>query len=114
MFRSFTLKAVSALVFAATLFAIAAESADAQFQRQPDPRSRATQDQARDGVQSGNLVPMARVIGQVRRSYPGSTVQDAELELGSQPRYVVKLLTRDGRRVDVVVDARTGRILFER
>ena len=41
-------------------------------------------------------------------------VLDAELERGPTPRYIIKILTRDGRRVDVVADARTGRILYER
>ena len=44
----------------------------------------------------------------------GRFVLDVELEGGAAPRYVIKILTRDGRRVDVVADARTGRILYER
>ncbi len=77
-------------------------------------RDRYTAGEARDSRNSGDVVPAIRVISQVRRRYPDAQVLDAELEGGSQPRYVVKILTADGRRVDVVADARTGRILFER
>lgn len=58
--------------------------------------------------------PALRVISAVRQRYPGAEVLDAELEGGAAPRYVIKILTGDGRRVDVVADARTGRILYER
>lgn len=79
-----------------------------------DPRDRYTAGQARDSRQSGDVVPAIRVISQVRNRYPDAQVLDAELEGGSEPRYVVKILTADGRRIDVVADARTGRILYER
>ncbi|MBR9826729.1 MAG: hypothetical protein GYB36_13165 [Alphaproteobacteria bacterium] len=79
-----------------------------------DMRDRYTAGQARDSRNSGDVVPAIRVISQVRQRYPNAQVLDAELEGGSDPRYVVKILTADGRRVDVVADARTGRILYER
>lgn len=77
-------------------------------------QDRFTAEQARDQRQSGDIVPALRVISAVRREYPGADVLDAELERGPTPRYIIKILTRDGRRVDVVADARTGRILYER
>jgi len=70
--------------------------------------------EARNARRQGDVVPALRVISEVRRRYPGADVLDAELEGGNAPRYVIKILTRDGRRVDVVADARTGQILFER
>jgi uncharacterized membrane protein YkoI len=79
-----------------------------------DYQDRYTAGQARDSRQSGDVVPAIRVISQVRSRYPNAQVLDAELEGGSDPRYVVKILTADGRRIDVVADARTGRILYER
>ena len=69
---------------------------------------------ARNARRQGDVVPALRVIAEVRRRYPGADVLDAELEGGASPRYVIKILTQDGRRVDVVADARTGQILFER
>ena len=79
-----------------------------------DPRDRYTPNQARDAVRDGQVVPATRVIGAVRQRYPGADVLDAELEGGPNPRYVIKILTPDGRRIDVVADARTGQILYER
>ncbi|WP_291844059.1 PepSY domain-containing protein [Maricaulis sp.] len=70
--------------------------------------------EARDARRQGDVVPALRVISEVRRRYPGADVLDAELEGGASPRYVIKILTQDGRRVDVVADARTGQILYER
>lgn len=77
-------------------------------------RDRYTAGEARDARRQGDVVPAIRVISQVRQRYPRASVLDAELEGGSNPRYIVKILTEDGRRVDVVADARTGAILFER
>jgi uncharacterized membrane protein YkoI len=79
-----------------------------------DPRDRYTAGEARDARRQGDVVPALRVISAVRQRYPGADVLDAELEGGAAPRYVIKILTRDGRRVDVVADARTGQILYER
>lgn len=77
-------------------------------------QDRFTADQARDQRERGEIVPALRVISAVRRQYPGAEVLDAELERGASPRYIIKILTADGRRVDVVADARTGQILYER
>ena len=65
-------------------------------------------------VQSGRVLPALQVIRTVRQRYSDAEVIDAELEQGARPRYIIKILTEDGRRVDVVVDAQTGSILYER
>lgn len=91
-----------------------AGDASALVQSRPDLRDRYSADEARDAVRSGNVLPALQVIREVRQRYPGAEVLDAELEGGSQPRYIIKILTRDGRRVDVIVDARSGAILYER
>lgn len=70
--------------------------------------------QARDARNSGDVLPALRVISIVRNRYPSAEVLDAQLQRGSSPRYIVTILTREGRRVDVIVDAQTGRILGER
>jgi uncharacterized membrane protein YkoI len=89
-------------------------SANELVQSRPDVRDRYSADEAREQVRSGNVVRALDVIRDVRQRYPGADVLDAELERGAQPRYIIKILTRDGRRVDVVVDARSGAILYER
>ncbi|CAN7563717.1 PepSY domain-containing protein [Caulobacter sp. LjRoot300] len=96
-------------LFAAALVAAALPGA-ASAQRGPDSLGadwRARQDQARGGVQSGQLVPLGRVIEQIGRRTPGR-VLDAGLE---GPNYRVRWATADGRRIDFIVDARTGQIL---
>jgi uncharacterized membrane protein YkoI len=89
-------------------------SAEASRTEFVQPQDRWTADDARTGVEQGEIVPALRVISQVRRQYPGADVLDAELERGNPPRYIIKIRTQDGRRIDVVADARTGRILYER
>jgi uncharacterized membrane protein YkoI len=83
-------------------------------QSQGDMRNRYTADEARNEVQSGRVLPALQVIRTVRQRYAQADVIDAELEQGARPRYIIKILTEDGRRVDVVVDAQTGNILYER
>jgi uncharacterized membrane protein YkoI len=72
---------------------------------------REQQDEARRGVQGGN-VPLAQVIETIRRRTPGRQL-DAGLEDGAdgRPVYRVRWATPDGRRIDYLVDARTGAII---
>lgn len=76
-----------------------------------DPRSRYSADEARDQRQSGNVVPARVAIDNVRSRYPGAQVLDVELVRSGSAYYIVKILTQDGRRVDVRVDAVTGRVM---
>lgn len=106
------------LIIIAALLASIAVPAAAEAQKgaapQSDPRGRYSPSEARDARRQGDVVPALRVINAVRQRYPGAEVLDAELQGGAAPRYIVRILTRDGRRLDVVADARTGQILFER
>ena len=70
--------------------------------------------QARDARDSGDVLPALRVISIVRGRYPGAEVLNAQLQGGSSPQYVVTILTREGRRVNVIVNAQTGQIIGER
>jgi uncharacterized membrane protein YkoI len=102
------MKPIRALFVAAVLAAALPGAASAQ--RGPDSLGadwRAQSDQARGGVQSGRLVPLARVIEQIARRTPGR-VLDAGLE---GRNYRVRWATTDGRRIDFIVDAETGQIL---
>lgn len=102
------MKTIRAFIVAAALAATLPGAASAQHR--PDSLGadwRAGSGQARDGVQSGQLVPLSRVIDMIGRRVPGR-VLDAGLE-GSN--YRVRWATADGRRIDFIVDARTGQIL---
>ncbi|KQV56147.1 MULTISPECIES: PepSY domain-containing protein [unclassified Caulobacter] len=103
------MKTIRVILVAAALAAALPGMASAQ-RRGPDSLGadwRAQSDQARGGVQSGQLVPLSRVIEMIGRRVPGR-VLDAGLE-GST--YRVRWAAADGRRIDFIVDARTGQIL---
>ena len=100
--------------FAAAIIAFAGNEMAVPAAHAQSMQDRLSSGQARDARNSGDVLPALRVISIVRGRYPGAEVLDAELEQGASPRYIIKILTRDGRRVDVVADARTGRILYER
>jgi uncharacterized membrane protein YkoI len=72
---------------------------------------RQQQDEARQGVKRGRLVPLGQVIGMISRRTPGR-VLDAGIEyFGDRPIYRVRWITTDGRRIDYMVDATTGAIM---
>jgi len=75
---------------------------------------REQQDEARKGVQQGGNVSLAQVIENINRMTPGRQL-DAGLEAGpdGRPVYRVRWATKDGRRIDFLVDARTGQILSQ-
>jgi uncharacterized membrane protein YkoI len=65
----------------------------------------------RQGVRRGRIIPLSRVIEQLNARSPGRQL-DAGLEYqGDQPIYRVRWMTRDGRRVDYLINATTGAIL---
>ena len=84
--------------------------------RPPHPNSlgadwRLQQDEARQGVRDHHLMPLGRVIEQVRVRTPGRQL-DAGLEYqGERPIYRVRWMSKDGRRIDYLIDAATGAIL---
>jgi hypothetical protein len=88
----------------------------AQPPAQPHPNSlgadwRLQQDEARQGVRDHHLMPLGRVIERVRARTPGRQL-DAGLEnQDGRPIYRVRWMTKDGRRIDYLIDAVTGTIL---
>jgi uncharacterized membrane protein YkoI len=71
---------------------------------------REQQNEARRGVQQGN-VSLAQVIETIRRTTPGRQL-DAGLETaGGRQVYRVRWAAADGRRIDYLVDAKSGAIL---
>jgi hypothetical protein len=72
---------------------------------------RLQQDEVRQGVRQRRLIPLSRVIEQLNARSPGRQL-DAGLEYqGDRPIYRVRWMTRNGRRVDYLIDATTGAIL---
>lgn len=72
----------------------------------------AEQTEARERVRGGDILPLPRVLGEIRRRTPGRLL-DAGLEAGpdGQPVYRIRWAAEDGRRIDYLVDARSGAVI---
>ena len=79
--------------------------------RAPQEIYRGEQDEAREGVRSGQIKSMGWIVGRLQSR--GGRMLDANLGQGpnGQPVYRVIWASPDGRRVDYIIDARTGAIL---
>ena len=68
-------------------------------------------EQAQTALERGEILPLAQILRQLDAEHPG-TVVEVELEYADGTRvYEVELITRDGRLIEVDLDAATGRIL---
>lgn len=68
-------------------------------------------ERALQAVQSGQVLPLTRVLALLEREHPGQVL---EVELESHARqwqYEIKLLQPDGRLMKLKLDARTGAVL---
>jgi hypothetical protein len=66
---------------------------------------------ARAAVQSGDVVPLSRVLGQIRAAGGGEVLPTPQLcNIGGRLVYMVNVLTRTGAIKRLVVDARSGNI----
>jgi uncharacterized membrane protein YkoI len=72
---------------------------------------RLQQDEARNGVRKHELMPLGRVIERVGVRTPGKQLDTGLEYQGARPVYRVRWMTRDGRRIDYLIDAVTGAIL---
>lgn len=69
------------------------------------------QDQAFEGVRQRRYIPLGRAIEAIRRRTPGDQLDAGLEQWAGRPAYRVRWATRDGRRIDYMVDAETGAIL---
>jgi hypothetical protein len=117
-----TLPGLVGAVLAASLLAVGCGAAQPTNNRPPPPRPhphqnslgadwRLQQDEVRQGVRAHQLMPLARVIEQVRLRTPGRQLDTGLESEGGRPIYRVRWMTRDGRRIDYLIDAVTGAIL---
>ncbi len=103
-------------ILAASLLAAGPALAQPTNSPAPHPNSlgadwRLQQDEARQGVRAHQLMPLGQVIERIRQRSPGRQL-DAGLEYqGERPLYRVRWMTKDGRRIDYLIDAVTGAIL---
>lgn len=75
------------------------------------PAPQNEQDRARAAVQSGKVKPLGVILQSVRRRYKGQVLDAQLFETGNGWIYRVRMLTQDGRVLDIGVDARSGQIL---
>jgi uncharacterized membrane protein YkoI len=83
---------------------------------QPHPNSlgadwRLQQDEVRKGVRDHQLMPLGRVIERIRALTPGRQLDTGLENQDGRPIYRVRWMTKDGRRIDYLIDAVTGAIL---
>lgn len=69
------------------------------------------EDDAREGVRGGRLVPLESVIRNILRSTPGRLLDAGLEDQDGRPIYRVRWQAANGQRIDFIVDARTGAII---
>lgn len=74
----------------------------------------AEQDVVRDGVKSGQYKPLATIVAELGKRYPGR-VLDVETKRGprGELRYEITIADAQGRKQDLLVDAATGQVLAQ-
>ena len=72
---------------------------------------RLQQDEVRQAVRQRQLIPLGRVIAQIGGRTPGRQLDTGLEYQDGRAVYRVRWMTRDGRRVDYLIDAATGAIL---
>jgi uncharacterized membrane protein YkoI len=81
--------------------------------RDPDLRGQLSPEDARDGVERGDLRPVREILAAVQARFPGRNLGQSLIP-GNPPVYEVDWLTNDGRKLAVIVNARTASILSVR
>jgi uncharacterized membrane protein YkoI len=72
----------------------------------PDLGQKWSPDQARDGVEQGRLRPLGDIIRELEGRYGGRLLGQQLAQEGPRTVYRIRWMTEDGRRLDLVVDAR--------
>lgn len=72
---------------------------------------RGDQEQARDAVRAGRLIPLSRIIPSIAARTPGRLLNATVGDQGGRPAYFVQWQKTDGRVVVFVVDAESGAML---
>lgn len=72
---------------------------------------RSDQNEAREGVREGRILPLGKVLANVYRRFPGRLLDAQLVSGGGRPIYLIKLMRANGVVALVSADAATGRIL---
>lgn len=71
-------------------------------------------DRVQQAMRNGQIVPLRNIRNKVRKSHPGRIVDVQLLELNNDAvpyLYVVKVLTEEGRVLDITLNARNAAVL---
>lgn len=64
-----------------------------------------------NAVKAGNIVPLATVLATVKQQYSGDVVKVRLVSHKTGPVYSIRVLGSDNRLIDVMVDAKGGKII---
>lgn len=74
--------------------------------------SRFTQDDAREALRKGKVMPLTAILDIAAKREPGTVIGvDLETRRGGRLIYEIDVITDDGRRRELQLDARNGEIL---
>jgi hypothetical protein len=82
--------------------------------RRPNQRRqnrRSEQDRARDAVRRGQALPLADIVGGLQNRCPGVFLEATLLNTQRGLAYRVRILRPSGRRITLLVDAGSGRVV---
>jgi uncharacterized membrane protein YkoI len=85
--------------------------ADAQKHDSLGADWRQQQDEARAAVRDGRHLPLSEVTAKIAAQVPGRLLDAGLEDEAGRPVYRVRWAARDGRRLDIIADARTGAIV---
>lgn len=77
----------------------------------PPPGALRGPGRARDAVRRGEILSLETVAQRVQARYPGRLLDVRLDDSAPRPIYHLKMLTRDGRVLQLAVDARTAQVL---
>jgi len=73
--------------------------------------SSSDQDQARQAVREGRILPLSQVLPRVQQRVPGRLLDANLVERGGRSIYLIKMMTNNGNVAIVSADATNGNIL---
>lgn len=80
----------------------------------PPVRADTDQDRAREAVQSGQVMPLEKVLARVRQTWPGEVLEVELEQKHGQWVYDIKLLQPDGQLRKLRLDARNAALMQEK
>ena len=99
------------LIIPVVAVALAGFAAVPSFAGDADKNHVSEHEIARAALRRGEILPLTRILPIVQRRVPGDVIKIKLDDDDKRIEYEVKVLTSNGRVIEVELDARTGRIL---